>query len=131
MDVPRQLEADVARLREETGYDVEIISEDGQLWILVKQAAIPDRAYTRGRSDVLMQTDFQYPMSAMDMFWMEPEVQHSNGSSPSHVSSIENHVGRSWRRWSWHRNGVWKPGTDDLITHWAFVEACWAAETPR
>lgn len=131
MDIPDQLTSDVARLREATGYVVEIIPEGGQLWVVVRQAAIPRTAYTRDRSDVLLQTDFQYPMSAMDMFWMEPEVQHANGSNPSHAGTLEPHVGRSWRRWSWHRNGIWKPGADDLLTHWALVEACWAMETPR
>lgn len=131
MEIPEQLAADVARLREATGYEAEVIAENGQLWVVVKQATIPPRAYTDDRSDVLLQTDYQYPMSAMDMFWMEPEVSHANGSAPSHVSVIETHAGRTWRRWSWHRNGVWKPGSDDLLTHWAFVEACWAKETPQ
>lgn len=131
MEIPDQLKADIERLKAENGYEIEAISEGGQIWLVVKQVAIPSKAYTRDLSDVLLQTDYQYPMSAMDMFWMEPEVLHANGSTPSHISTVEPHAGRTWRRWSWHRNGVWKPGTDDLLTHWAFVEACWAKETPQ
>jgi len=131
MDVSEILRRDADELARATGCAVELIPNGGQIGVIVKQAPLPDGAYTKSRSDVLMLTDFQYPMSAMDMFYMEEDVHHTGGSIPPHAATIEPHVGRSWRRWSWHRNGIWKPGTDNLLSHWAFVESCWAKERPQ
>ena len=78
--------------------------------------------------DVLVITDVQYPMSAMDMFWMEPEMALRTGQIPPHASTLESYLGRQWRRWSWHRPVTWVPGVDDLFSHWAIVEACWNRE---
>jgi len=131
MDVPEILQRDADELARVTGREVEVVPNGSQIGVIVKQAHLPAGAYTKSQSDVLMLTDYQYPMSAMDMFYMELDVQHAGGSIPAHATSIEPHLGRSWRRWSWHRNGIWKPGTDGLLSHWAFVEACWAKETPQ
>lgn len=128
MSIPELLQRDADELAQATGCHVVIIPNDSQIAVVVARARLPEGAYTKQDSDVLMLTDYQYPMSAMDMFYMEPEVHHARGPIPPHATSIEQHAGRSWRRWSWHRNGVWKPGSDNLISHWAFIEACWARE---
>lgn len=128
MGVPELLRRDANELSALTGCSVELIPEASQIGVVVKQAPLPIGTYTKSSSDVLMLTDFQYGMSAMDMFYMEPDVQPRTGAVPAHASSVEQHVGRQWRRWSWHRNGIWIPGTDNLLSHWAFVEACWAKE---
>ena len=129
MNLPARLVSDAAELSRLTGHEVNLEPEGNQILAIAAQAALPGGTYSRSASDVLLITDFQYPMSAMDMFYMEVEVQHANGSIPSHASSIETHGGRQWRRWSWHRNGIWQPNVDGLISHWAFVEACWAKES--
>lgn len=129
MDIPEALRADAEELSRITGYMVEIVSEGARVFVVVKQASLPFGTYTRAVSDVLLIADFQYPMSAMDMFYMEPGVEPARMPLPGHASSIEEYAGRRWRRWSWHRNGIWKPGVDNLLSHWAFVEACWAKES--
>jgi hypothetical protein len=129
MEIPSVLIADEKRLAQAIGRTVEIEIEGQQICVIARRAFLPERVYTKAESDVLLITDFQYPMSAMDMFYTEPDVQPASGPIPPHASSIEPHAGRQWRRWSWHRNGIWKPGVDDLLTHWAFVEAYWAQET--
>ena len=128
MGIPEILQHDATELSGVTGCAVELIPEASQIGVVVKQAALPPGTYNKATSDVLMLTDYQYSMSAMDMFYMEPDVQHRTGAIPAHASSVEQHVGRPWRRWSWHRNGIWIPATDNLLSHWAFVEACWAKE---
>lgn len=106
------------------------LSCDGhQVFVIVDKARLPADVYSSAESDVLMVTDHQYPMSSMDMFWMEERITLANGSIPSHSSTVETYAGRRWRRWSWHRNGLWTPGVDDLRAHWAFVEACWMKES--
>jgi hypothetical protein len=131
MDVPEQLRRDAEELTQITGCRVELVPNGIQIGIIVKQADLRGGAYSKLRSDVLMLTDYQYPMSAMDMLYMEPDVQYASGPIPAHANTVEEQVGRPWRRWSWHRNGIWRPGFDNLLSHWAFVEACWAKERPQ
>ena len=131
MELPRALQADAEELSSITGCEVRLDASDGRIFVVVTGVRLPAGTYVRDRSDVLLLTDFQYPMSAMDMFYMEPEVQPCAGPVPEHASAIEHYLGRPWRRWSWHRNGIWKPGTDSVLSHWAFVEDCWAKERPR
>ncbi|MCC6269499.1 MAG: hypothetical protein IT300_18230 [Dehalococcoidia bacterium] len=130
-DIPAIWRADATRLGSNIEREVQVARSGAQLFAVVKAAQLPPATYTTTRSDVLLISDVQYPVSAMDMFWMEEPVKLADGTVPSHQSSIETYVGRRWRRWSWHRNGVWTPGVDDLLGHWAFVESCWAKEWSR
>jgi hypothetical protein len=125
-DPPPLVRQDVSRLAEALGLEVGVEADGQQVLIVVKQAPLP--IHSRERSDVLMITDRSYPGSAMDMFWLEEGIRLRDGSVPGYASSIETHAGRRWRRWSWHRNGRWTPGADDLLSHWAFIEGCWAKE---
>jgi hypothetical protein len=56
----------------------------------------------------------------MDMFWVDPALQLASGEEPQ-SSNLEVHFGRTWRRFSWHRNSPWVPGRDDLLTHLEFA----------
>jgi len=131
MDVPEQLAQDADALKQSTGYDVELIPVDSRIYVLVRAASLPAGVYSRPTSDVLLITDFQYPMSAMDMFYMESDIQLGNGTVPSHANTLEPHANRTWRRWSWHRHGKWTLGSDNLLSHWVFVEQAWAQEAQR
>jgi hypothetical protein len=102
-----------------------------RIFLVFHKVSLPPGAYNQDRSDVLVITDVQYPMSAMDMFWMEPAMALRSGQIPSHASTLESYLGRQWRRWSWHRQVPWVPGADDLFTHWAIIEACWNKEAKR
>jgi hypothetical protein len=130
-DPPEIWARHAADLGRQLGRTVDIAREGNQLFAIVRSAALPPAVYSVSASDVLLLGDTQYPASAMDMFWMEEAVTLSGGAVPDHMSHIEAYVGRPWRRWSWHRNGIWTPGVDDLLSHWAFVESCWGKESGR
>jgi hypothetical protein len=130
-NVPPILREHAQQLSLHLNRPVFVLNEGGQFFVVVEQAALLPGAYNVAASDILLIGDHQYPMSAMDMFWMEEPVTLANGSIPGHASAIEHYIGRQWRRWSWHRNGLWTPGVDDLLSHWAFVEACWTKEAGR
>jgi hypothetical protein len=131
MEIPQRLQADAGELGRITGYPVELHRNGTQVFVIVRSVSLPNGIYTQATSDVLLITDVQYPTSAMDMFYMEESVHHAPGAIPPHASSVEEYAGRRWRRWSWHRNGKWTPGVDGLVSHWAFIEACWAKESGR
>lgn len=123
---PPLLSAAAEELAEMLDLRVTIAQAGTELGVIVWRAPLP--VHSADQSDVLILVDQQYPVSALDMFYLQPEISLRGGSVPGYSSSLESHVGRRWRRWSWHRNGVWTPGVDGLLSHWAFIEACWARE---
>ena len=127
-EAPPLLVEHARELADALGREVTVHQEGSQVFIIVRSAPLPNEICSRDSSDVLLLADVQYPASAMDMFWTESDVTLADGAIPSDISSVESYLGRQWRRWSWHRNGTWTPGVDDLLSHWAFVEARWTQE---
>lgn len=118
------------QLRASTGLTVEVVEEGARLFALIRKAPLPPGLFEVDATDVLLIADQQYPLSAMDMFWTEVEVVKPGGGIPQGAEQIEQYLGRSWRRFSWHRNNVWNPAGNPLLDHHSFVESRWAAE-PR
>src|SRR6266542_1757479 len=96
-------------LEKETGLTIEVIDGGAQIFVVLHKVPLPDGAYKIAATDVLFIADQQYPLSAMDMFWTELGVLRLDGSVPAGADSIETYLERQWRRFSWHRNGVWNP----------------------
>lgn len=126
------LERHAEELRVATGREVETIEGDGnRLFVVIRSVPLPSGLFAVERSDALFVADRQYPLSALDMFWLEVSVVRPNGAIPKGADCIESHMNHQWRRFSWHRNNVWNPAGNGLMDHFAFMEAAWAAETSR
>jgi hypothetical protein len=120
---PKELHQHAKELTEVTGVVVEIIERENRVYILLKKVSLPVGAFRLTETDVLFITDQQYPLSALDMFWTEVGIVWVDGSVPQSAESIETHLDRQWRRFSWHRNGIWNPARNGLLDHFAFMEA--------
>jgi hypothetical protein len=118
-------------LSELTGMAVTVIEEGSRLYAVLEQVPLPPGAYKVSHTDVLFVTDQQYPLSAMDMFWTQLEVLLPDGRIPANADSTESHLGRQWRRFSWHRNGSWNPSGNPLLGHYSFMEARFAMDVAR
>lgn len=121
----------LAELSEATGISGEVVEADGRLYVVLHKVPLPDGVFQLEQSDVLFVTDRQYPFSAMDMFWTEVGVLCKDGSIPQGADVIETYLDQQWRRFSWHRQGVWKPTGNPLLDHYALMEARWASEPRR
>lgn len=106
--------ADVEALRE-MGHDVDVIEDGSRTYVIVHAVRLPD-GFTPTETDVMMIADYQYPQSALDMFWTEPHVTIGGGAWPANADQFETHCARSWQRWSWHYPG-WNPATHTVATH--------------
>jgi hypothetical protein len=105
------------------GVEVQVIEEPpSRIFVVLKHLTLPPRAYQMATSDVLFITDYQYPMSALDMFWTEVEVIRCDGGVPASAEQIEQYAGRSWRRFSWHRNGIWDPVRNGVLDHYELMQ---------
>jgi hypothetical protein len=111
-----------------TGILSEVVEAGSQLCVILRGVRPPAGLFALDITDVMFLTDRMYPMSAMDMFWTDLGLTRPDGRIPQGASAIETYVGRQWRRFSWHRNGVWNPTRNGVLDHFAFVEAGWAAE---
>jgi hypothetical protein len=121
-----ELRQHAEELAKQAGVPVDIAQEGAQVYIVLRSLQLPDRAYQVPTTDVLFIADWQYPLSAMDMFWTDPAVVRSDGSIPTNGDSIESYLGRQWRRFSWHRNGTWNPFGNPLLDHFEFMQARFA-----
>jgi hypothetical protein len=124
----RELRDHAKELSEAVGVVAEIIEREQRVYVLLRKVRLPVGVFKQAETDLLFITDYQYPLSALDMFWVEPGVVRADGSVPQNADSIESHLDRQWRRYSWHRNGVWHPTRNGLLDHFVFVEARWAVE---
>jgi hypothetical protein len=116
------LDADLQRLRDACGCEVDLVIEGDQVGIIVCSHPLPG-GYNQPTSDVLLRADLAYPQSAMDMFWVDEGLLLANRQVPEAGDSVEMHFGRTWRRFSWHRNSAWDPGRDNLLAHLEFARA--------
>ena len=118
------LRAHLAELTAATGVTGEVHErEQGmQLYVVLHDVPLPAGVFAVNASTVLFIADKQYPLSAMDMFWTDVDVVRADGGVPQNATEIENYLGRSWRRFSWHRNSIWSPGGNPLLDHYAFME---------
>lgn len=116
------LAEDLTRL-EEQGHEIEVLHEGPLVGVVIRDYRLPTGLFNHETTSVLLQTTDQYPLSAMDMFWVDPDLTFADGRVPGGSESVEVHFGRSWRRFSWHRNSPWVPGRDDLVGHFEFCVA--------
>ncbi len=115
-------------LEKETGIRIELVEVVRQILVVLEKVPLPDGAYKLEATDVLYITDQQYPVSAMDMFWTEVEVLRVDGAAPANADSIETYADRQWRRFSWHRNGIWRTTGNPLMDHFEFMQARFALD---
>jgi hypothetical protein len=71
-------------------------------------------------ADLLIRVPRSYPAASPDMFWTDPAVLLSNGKEPQAANLIELHIGRKWRRFSWHRSR-WDSARDNLSSFLEFI----------
>ncbi len=100
------------------GYSYTVEAVDG--FVNVVLADFPTPGLDRSEADLLLRLPIGFPDAAPDMFWVSPAMTTKGAAIPG-TEVTENHVGRSWQRWSRHIGGDWRPGVDNLETYLAYV----------
>lgn len=75
-------------------------------------------------NELLVRLPGGFPDASPDMFWFAEPVTRSDGAVIPATECRENHLGRTWQRWSRHIGGQWRPGTDGLRSYMAYVRSC-------
>lgn len=102
--------------------DEDYLAEKGIKWsmpsrgyLVLEGVSTSTEIYDRPTVDVMIQIPTAYPMAALDMFYVSPELKLKSGGHPPAANVFEDHCGRRWQRFSRHLNSVpWRPGFDGL-----------------
>ena len=117
MPLPPRLEKETAELRQ--GFEMEVIEESDIINLVLRSFPFGD-GYNRPVADLLLRIPRTYPDSGPDMFWTIPELTLASGSAPQSAESMENYIGKQWRRFSWHKS-AWNPAIDNLHGYLEFI----------
>ena len=121
--IPPELEHDLLILRDR-GYPYELIEDSKRVFIVFKDYPIPKDKFNITKSDLLIFTTPFYPNAGFDMFWVDERLTLANGNTPKNGNSIEQYLGRRWRRFSIHpyNKKAWNPSEDNVVSFMAYVE---------
>jgi hypothetical protein len=103
------------------GQSYEVTLESGMICLILPNYPLPD-GYEPRDVTLLLRLPAGYPDAAPDMYWCDPPVRLSRtGAFPQAAESMENHLGRTWQRFSRHLGpGAWRPG-DGLDTYLTLI----------
>lgn len=98
-----------------------VTPESGFTCVVIPGYGLP-AGYAREKSDLLLRLQSGYPDVPPDMWWFHPAVMRADGSPIPQTEVTEQHMGRSWQRWSRHlQPGSWRSGVDGLEGFFALL----------
>ena len=110
------------------GRPFELVAERNVLRVVVYGFAVPP-GYNRREVDVNVRIDPGYPDTQIDMVYVHPPLERVDGHPIAALSS-DRFDNKEWQRWSRHRTPAnpWRPGVDNLSTHFGLVEEWFSRE---
>lgn len=113
---------------DELGLLYELVAEGGSPRVIIYGWPLPP-GYSVSKVDVNVRIDPGYPDAQIDMAYFSPALARRDGRAIAAVSD-DTFDGKIWQRWSRHRTpgNPWRPGLDNLATHFALVEDWLARE---
>lgn len=95
--------------------------EAGMTCVVLPGWSLP-AGYDRQSVDLLVRLPAGYPDLPPDMWWFDPPVRLATGATVPATEATEQHLGRTWQRWSRHfQPGQWKSGIDGLESFIALI----------
>jgi hypothetical protein len=103
-----------------------------RLWLVIYQLPVPDGFNVR-LANVAIEIAPGYPTAQLDMAYFSPPLALQSGRRIANADVVEKIDGVDWQRWSRHRMGgaAWKPGVDNLESHFAYMQDWLSRELGR
>ena len=100
----------------------ELVAAGNVLRVVLYDFPIPS-GYNRREADVNVRIETGYPDTQIDMVYVYPALARTDGK-PIKAIATDQFDGKRWQRWSRHRTPAnpWRPGVDNLATHFGLVE---------
>lgn len=120
--IPDELAGDLAALKNR-GFKIESVEKDARIYVVFRQFKLPAGLYNAAAADLLIFTTPHYPQAGFDMFWTDGSLTLRDGRIPGGADYLEEHLGRKWRRFSYHPYDAraWNPSKDDVIGFTEYV----------
>lgn len=115
---PEQLEQEVETLKAQ-GRSIELVVVDGFAYVVFNDHRVPAR-YNKKETTLVLRFPMSYPNGRPDMFWTDADLLLANGGIPKQAEVMETHLGKPWRRFSWHPQN-WT-SRDNMLTYLEFVD---------
>ena len=103
------------------------IADDKERGIVIEGYLLPE-GYNQSEAEMMLLIPLNYPMAALDMFYVSPDITKVSGNDIAALDS-EVHLSRKWQRWSRHYD--WLEGIHNIATHLAVVENALRDELQR
>lgn len=99
----------------------ELIQNGKNLALIIPELKLP-QGWLAKTADLMIQIPQSYPLAALDMFWLSPEICLPGGQLPERGNVKENHFGKTWQRFSWHYPPArpWDSLKHSLLSHIRF-----------
>ncbi|SEM15098.1 E2 family protein E [Variovorax sp. YR750] len=108
---------------DERGLPYSVTTEGGMICVLLPQFPLPAGSNVTA-SDLLLRLNPGFPDVPPDMWWFDPPVTRNNGATIQATEAREQHLGRTWQRWSRHlQPGQWRSGVDRLENFIGLIRA--------
>ncbi len=109
----------------------ELVAEGGVLRVVIYGFPVPP-GYRQRQVDVNVRIEPGYPDTQIDMVYVYPALERTDGRTIS-ATCLDPFDGKEWQRWSRHRTPAnpWRPGVDNLATHFGLVEHWFLRELTR
>lgn len=108
-------EEDIENLKN-GGFQWETLTSNGN-WLIIKNFRIPD-GYNVSEADMAINIPTNYPKGKLDMAYFCPAIKRNDGTPIPQTQVPTNIGGRTFQRWSRHRNRIaWRVGIDSIVTH--------------
>jgi hypothetical protein len=106
---------------EARGHAYQVMAQANMICVIFPGFQLPD-GYDARQSDLLLRLSPGYPDVPPDMWWFSPSIKLADGRPIPATDSIEQHLGRTWQRWSRHFNGgQWRSGIDSIESFLALI----------
>lgn len=123
-------ETDAAYLAERA-INHEVVVDGGMTCVILHAWPLPN-GYDRESADLMLRLSPGYPDLHPDMWWFQPAVRLANGQNLPATEVVEQHLGRSWQRWSRHLTGEqWRSGVDGLESYLALIRQDLERSVPK
>lgn len=96
----------------------ETIVDEVERGILIKNYFLPE-GYKQLDVEMMILVPQNYPMAALDMFYVSPDIAKVTGNNIVALSN-ESHFSKRWQRWSRHYQ--WEAGIHNIATHLQVVK---------
>lgn len=105
-------------------YAYDVVEDGAKVYLVFKKFPLPEGVYNQNYTDLLIFTTQQYPNANFDMFWTEESLTLNDGRVPRNAEVIETHLGKRWRRFSYHPYNTrpWNPAQDNVSSYIEYVK---------